>query len=70
MITNPTIGMRVLYFNRVATITHINSNYIEVNLDIPWNTYTRWSAEPEQLSELTPETQEQERRRLHADKYL
>ncbi len=70
MITNPIVGMRVLYYNRLATIAFADHYTIIVELDEPWSGFTRWYVELDQLTELTPEAQEQERRRIHADKYL
>lgn len=70
MIANPTVGMRVLYFDRLATISFVNGHIIIVELDEPRGGFTRWHAEHDQISELTPEAQELERRRLYADRYL
>lgn len=62
--------MRVMYFDRLATVVELRHDYVIVELDKPWDSYTQWAAEFDQLHELTPEAQEQMRRQLHADKYL
>lgn len=69
MIANPKVGMRVLYHNRLAVIIKTDP-YSEIRLDVPWNGFTRWIADLNDLTELTPEAQEIERRKIHADKYL